>query len=107
MPSVFLHRVLQCTFLGSLIPAADIIPAVREALRTSLLPELKDDAVRFHNLLGRGLAEESPPLIYLRVPEQSVMLIDPVNPRHQLLTIPIKLSDFSFDAFCKSTRASE
>jgi hypothetical protein len=48
---------------------------------------LKTAPLRFHDLLCRGVAEESPPLFpSLRVSERSVML-NPVSSRHQLLTI--------------------
>ena len=45
---------LGCTMLfpASLIPEREIIPGVRQHMRTSLSPEFDDDTVKFENFFG-------------------------------------------------------
>ena len=57
-----------------LMQERDIIPCVRQRIRTSLLTEFDGDAMRFEDFFCRLVAEVSPPLIRCsRVAEKSTI----------------------------------
>jgi hypothetical protein len=93
-------------FPASLIAKRDIIPGIRQRMRTSLLTPFDGDAVRFEDFFCRFVAEVSPPLVRCSGVTEKSTIFNPANPWDWLLAVPIKLNDSGSDALLQMEKGA-